>query len=131
MTAEAIVETPAEAIARSLPVTQWAVDVLSPHEWMRLADYLTGLLTRRPLMDGQGYWQSFRIVIGALASELRQNALDAGEPAEVVEDPTPEWIAWEKRMDHEYALATDPMLHRPISASLQHPPAPAPVDTPA
>lgn len=65
-----------------LPVTAWAIAQLEPHEWIHVADFLTGQVGRAPV-TGEG-WNAERIVLGALASELRQNATDAGEP--VIED---------------------------------------------
>lgn len=66
-----------------LPVTAWALAELEPHEWIHVADFLEGLIHRAPV-TGDG-WAPERVVLGALASELKQNALAAGEPVE--EDP--------------------------------------------
>lgn len=66
-----------------LPVTAWAIAALEPHEWIHVGDFLAGIVGRAPL-TGDG-WAAERVVLGALAAELKQNALLAGEPVE--EDP--------------------------------------------
>lgn len=70
---------PAE-VARLLPVTQWAVAELAPHSWLHVADTLTGLLNRAPFNDSQR-WTAERLILGCLATELRQAAIERGEPA--------------------------------------------------
>jgi hypothetical protein len=62
-----------------LPVTEWAVAMVQPHEWNQIADFLHGLLTRPPIAHSP-YWAAHRIVLGALVSELRMEAAEAGEP---------------------------------------------------
>lgn len=68
-----------EEVARSLPVTQWAIAEMQPFEWQLVADYLSGMLNKNPLRESPDYGPH-RLVLGALAAELRQNAIAAGEP---------------------------------------------------
>lgn len=97
MTAEA--EAPVEQVARSLPLTQWVVADMTPLDWRHVADFLTGILNRAPLKDGPG-WLPERLILGCLATELRQNAIAAGEPPEEYDDPRPLWIETQ-RWPHE------------------------------
>lgn len=72
-----------ERVRSSLPATQWAVESLRPDDWQHVAAFLTGLLLRRPLSTGEneiGGWAAERLILGCLASELRLNAHEAGEP---------------------------------------------------
>lgn len=80
-----------------IPVTGWAVASIEPHEWLRVSDYLSGLLKRAPLTS-KG-WEGERIVLGALASELKGMALEAGEP---IDDPQ-EAAAYEAHLDQAIA----------------------------
>lgn len=69
-----------------LPLTQWVVVDLSPSDWRHCADFLTGLLQRRPLSDGSNDatgWRAEQWILGCLATELRLLATEAGEPADV------------------------------------------------
>lgn len=55
-----------------LPVTEWAMSHIAPHEWQRVADFLTGLVGRKPLTGPM--FEPHRLLLGALAAELRLNA---------------------------------------------------------
>lgn len=72
-------EERAARVRVSLPATQWSVEELQPGNWRHVADFLTGLLTRKPIADGQG-WGAERLILGCLATELRLMAHEAGEP---------------------------------------------------
>lgn len=85
-----------------MPVTDYAIDSVTPHELMAVSDFLSGLLDRSPLKAGSG-WAAHRIIIGALAAELRLNALAAGEPADVPEELPPAWAKWDRDMDRHLA----------------------------
>jgi hypothetical protein len=87
-------------VAFPLPVTAWAIANLEPHEWLHVADYLDGQISRAPL-TGNG-WNAERIVLGAMSSELRQNAMEAGET--VVEDPEEDRLAEHRIEDVTQAL---------------------------
>lgn len=52
---------------------------LSPREWEHIAVTLNGVLSRAPVKDGEGY-AAERMLLGALAWELRMGAHAAGEP---------------------------------------------------
>lgn len=62
-----------------LPVTEWALAQIEPHEWSQIADFLYGLVTRPPISNSP-HWSAHRILLGALCSELRMEAAAAGEP---------------------------------------------------
>jgi hypothetical protein len=99
------------AEAHRLPVTEWATASMTPHEWLEVADFLGGILGRPPLRDGAG-WAAHRVILGALASELRAEAIAAGEPPEPPVELPPEWVAWDKDMAHEWSVASNADVHR-------------------
>jgi hypothetical protein len=98
-----------DPIIRSLPVTQWAVATVLPHDWLHVADFLSGILARAPLREAPG-WDAERIVLGALASELRANAVEAGEPVELREE-TLLWIETQRWPNERLAIAPSGRLH--------------------
>jgi hypothetical protein len=67
-----------------LPLTQDVVlHELSPEDWLHVAEFLTGLLARRPLSNGENDpsgWRAERWLLGCLATELRQLALEQPLP---------------------------------------------------
>lgn len=65
-------------VVASLGFTQAAVGTLSPREWLDLADYLSGAISRAPIATSPLY-AGHRIVLGMLATELRGYAAAAGE----------------------------------------------------
>jgi hypothetical protein len=69
----------AKTVEQLLPVTRWTIVDLEPDRCERVAAYLFGLLEREPLRSKPG-WEAERIVLGMLATDLRQMAVDAGEP---------------------------------------------------
>lgn len=63
----------------NLAITRGMVADLAPREWEELAAYLFGQLEHAPVRDSPAF-APHRIVLGALASELRGYAQQAGEP---------------------------------------------------
>lgn len=78
-----VIDGQAKRIAGDLVVsigfTNAAVKDLAPHEWESVAAYLFALIGREPARSSPAY-VGHRIVLGALASELRGFAAAAGEP---------------------------------------------------
>lgn len=67
-------------VIADLGYTRAMIPLASPAEWERLARFLFALLERAPLAgDGSG-WASARMILGALAADLRGYARAAGEP---------------------------------------------------
>lgn len=64
-----------------LPLTQDVIlRELAPEEWLHVAEFLSGLLERRPLATGTedpAGWRAERWLLGCLATELRQMATEA------------------------------------------------------
>jgi hypothetical protein len=99
------VPSPSDLVERKyMPATEWAIASVGPADWVAVADYLAGLLERAPLRAGSG-WAAHRLVLGCLVSELRLAATEAGEPADPPADVPPEWLLWERQVDHEIGLA--------------------------
>ena len=68
------------SVIADLGFTRSMVPLVSPAEWERIARFLFALLDRAPLAgDGSG-WAAGRMILGALASDLRTYAHAAGEP---------------------------------------------------
>lgn len=63
-----------------LGLTRSMISTTIPREWERVASVLLALLERQPFRDGPRY-AGERIILGALATELRAYAAAAGEPA--------------------------------------------------
>ena len=65
-----------------LPMTQDVIlRELTPTDWLHAAEFLSGLLARKPLATGDNDstgWRAERWIIGCLATELRQMAVEAG-----------------------------------------------------
>lgn len=79
MTDEQRCDVPRHAL---LPVTQDVIlRDLAPTDWLHVAEFLAGLLERRPLANGANDatgWRAERWILGSLAAELRQLAAEAG-----------------------------------------------------
>lgn len=69
----------------SIGFTNAAVKDLAPREWEELAAYLVALLAREPVRSS-GAYAGHRVVLGALATELRGFAAAAGEPVGLLVD---------------------------------------------
>lgn len=63
----------------SIGFTNAAVKTLAPREWEDLAAWLLALIAREPIRTSRAF-TGHRIVLGALATELRGFAEAAGEP---------------------------------------------------
>jgi hypothetical protein len=87
--------------------------LLAPREWEQLAAYLLALLDRQPVKSSPAY-AGHRMILGALAYELRTYARIAGEPTGLEVDlraatsQAEERRVRERIADHD--LATDRML---------------------
>lgn len=72
-------------VMASLGFTRASVGDLGPAELERVAAFLFGILNREPTKSSPGL-QAERMVLGALAYELRTLAAEAGEPVGLVRD---------------------------------------------
>lgn len=68
-----------EAVVRLLPATQYTMADLSPVEWVRTARFLHALITREPIASSPWH-EPTRLLVGALVTELYQEARARGEP---------------------------------------------------
>jgi hypothetical protein len=64
---------------QKLPWTEAAVGMVSPHQWVRVAQFIQAWLDREPLRSSPGY-EAHRQILGTLQNELRSAARQAGEP---------------------------------------------------
>lgn len=83
-----------------LPFTESVMADLPPTDWLHVAEFLTGLLSRKPIASGENEvsgWRAEKWILGALATELRIAAHEAGEttfvPRTFGEDPTERAVA--------------------------------------
>lgn len=70
--------------ALDLELTRSILADLDPDSWDHVAATIAGVLAREPLRSGPG-WERERVVLGALLTDLREAAREAGAP--VREDP--------------------------------------------
>lgn len=72
-----------------LGLTRSMLATTVPREWERVAAVLLALLDRYPFKDGPRY-AGERILLGALANELRAYAVAAGEPVSSIDLRAPD-----------------------------------------
>lgn len=78
-----------------LGLTRSMIASTVPREWERTASLLIAILDRFPFRESPRY-SGERVLLGALANELRAYALAAGEPINIVDLRAPEVAAGER-----------------------------------
>jgi hypothetical protein len=90
-------------IVADLGLTRSMIATTVPREWERVASVLIAMLDRSPFRDSPRF-SGERIILGALANELRAYAMAAGEPVGVTDLRAPEVIAGEREARDRAAM---------------------------